>query len=62
VDYEPSDTDILYAEGITTSDGLASMEFSFRQANQDVFRNQEEQPDPALQLVFCFVCSIFYGV
>uniref|UniRef100_A0A7C9AGW1 Uncharacterized protein n=1 Tax=Opuntia streptacantha TaxID=393608 RepID=A0A7C9AGW1_OPUST len=62
VDYEPSDTDILYAEGITTSDGLASMEFSFRQANQDVFRNQEEQPDPVLQLVFCFVCSIFYGV
>ncbi|GMH23555.1 hypothetical protein Nepgr_025398 [Nepenthes gracilis] len=30
VDYEPSDTDILHAEGITSSNGLTYMNFSFR--------------------------------
>ncbi|XP_022897095.1 extra-large guanine nucleotide-binding protein 1-like [Olea europaea var. sylvestris] len=29
IDYEPSDMDILYAENITSSNGVASMDFSF---------------------------------
>ena len=31
MEYELSDMDILYADGITSSDGLASTEFSFPQ-------------------------------
>ncbi|KAM7253566.1 hypothetical protein ACFE04_021720 [Oxalis oulophora] len=33
--YEPSDMDILNAEGITTSNGLSSMEFSFPESRRE---------------------------
>lgn len=36
--------DILYADGITSSDGLASTEFSFPQMSLDA--NGVEEPDP----------------
>lgn len=43
-EYELSDMDILYADGITSSDGLASAEFSFRQLSLDA--QGADEPDP----------------
>lgn len=53
-DYEPSDTDILYAEGITSSNGLACMEFSFPKLPQDSCVDPADQRsgrDPRFQLI-----------
>lgn len=43
-EYELSDTDILYANGITSSDGLASTEFSFPLLALD--GRGVDEPDP----------------
>ncbi|KAK1558768.1 hypothetical protein Q3G72_006369 [Acer saccharum] len=47
--YEPSDVDILYAEGITSSNGLSSMEFSFPKPTQESFVDAPDQNDPLLR-------------
>lgn len=43
-EYELSDMDILYADGITSSDGLASTDFSFPQLALD--GRGFDEPDP----------------
>ncbi|CAL1389313.1 unnamed protein product [Linum trigynum] len=47
VDYEPSDMDILYAEGITSSRGLSSMEFTFPKSTRDLCDHIGYQHDPS---------------
>ncbi|KAL4302001.1 hypothetical protein GQ457_10G022960 [Hibiscus cannabinus] len=51
-DYEPSDTDILYAEGITSCNGLSSMEFSFPTSDGESFvEGYEHDPSARFQLI-----------
>ncbi|KAA8536145.1 hypothetical protein F0562_028623 [Nyssa sinensis] len=51
-DYESSGTDIhiLYADSITTSNGLASMEFSSPKLTQDSFLIPDDQIDPLIRV------------
>ncbi|BBH09479.1 extra-large G-protein 1 [Prunus dulcis] len=47
-DYELSDIDILYAEGITSSNSLASMDFSFPKSEGNSNLDPPYQHDPSL--------------
>jgi hypothetical protein len=45
-DYEPSDMDILYADGITSFNGLSSMDFSFSKPHHFSFTGPVDQSAP----------------
>ncbi|KAH6813373.1 hypothetical protein C2S51_022391 [Perilla frutescens var. frutescens] len=47
--YEPTQMDILYAEGITSSNGVASVEFSFPKSSQDWYMESPDENDSAIR-------------
>ncbi|KAK1300364.1 Guanine nucleotide-binding protein alpha-2 subunit [Acorus calamus] len=49
MEYQPSDMDILQADGVTSSNGLASVDFLFPQLENDGGMDSEEQLDPLLR-------------
>ncbi|TKY69155.1 Extra-large guanine nucleotide-binding protein 1 [Spatholobus suberectus] len=49
IDYEPSDMDILYAEGISLSNSLTSMEFCFPKSSSEESLYPEYQHESALR-------------
>ncbi|XP_047341329.1 extra-large guanine nucleotide-binding protein 1-like [Impatiens glandulifera] len=62
-DYEPSDMDILYAEGITSSNRLSNMEFSLPQStfHQSCFMDAAEPDDRLLRYQLIRVHSSSLG-
>lgn len=60
-DYEPSDLDILYAEGVTSSNGLASLDFSFPQSSDEDNIDTADQHDSLLRYQLIRVQSRGFG-
>lgn len=54
-DYEPSDMDILYADGITSSNGISCMEFSFPKPVHFSVLGPVDQTEPLERSVASFV-------
>lgn len=62
VDYEPSDMDILYAEGFASSNGVASMEFSFPMSSQDGYMEPTDRSEPVMRYQLIRVHASSLGV
>ncbi|GAV75070.1 G-alpha domain-containing protein [Cephalotus follicularis] len=60
-DYEPTDMDIQYSEGIALSNGLSCMEFSFPNSTQESYIDLENNPDPLLRYQLIRVNPISLG-
>ncbi|RDX92954.1 tsf, partial [Mucuna pruriens] len=54
IDYDPSDIDILYVEGITLSNDLSSMEFSFTVSGHEDSLDPVYHHDPSLSVLELF--------
>lgn len=50
-DYEPSDVDILYAEGVTSSNGLSCVDFSFPDSEDYDNLDSSDHPNSVLRFV-----------
>lgn len=59
MDYEPSDLDILYAEGVTSSNGLSCVDFAFPQSTSADIIDSGDQHDSLTRLVsvHCITCK-----
>ena len=58
MDYEPSDLDILYAEGVTSSNGLAYVDFSFPHSEPGDDIDTADLHDSLLRYVSLFTCLL----
>ncbi|KAH6812609.1 hypothetical protein C2S51_000264 [Perilla frutescens var. frutescens] len=61
MDYEPSEMDILYSDGITSSNGVASVEFSLPKSSQDGYMESLDQNEPPMSYQLIRVHSSSLG-